>query len=115
MSDQVSIQIRFTMEEEGYPSFTDALYVSPDEWPLSEAEIEARKQERFDNFKATIDAAQNAEPVEPAPVDEAERASRLASIVQETAALAQEAAELAAQVAPVDVVDAPPVVDVTDG
>lgn len=54
MGDQVQIQVKFTIQQDGL-TFTDALYFGPDEYKkLSDSDIEAMKQERFDNYKATI-------------------------------------------------------------
>lgn len=56
MADQVFIQHRFTIEKDG-KSYSDALIVPFDDYgKLSPEEIEAQKNERFDNWKANLEA-----------------------------------------------------------
>lgn len=60
------MQINFEYETQ-YGKFGDALWF-PDDQPLpSEAEIEAMKQQRLDNWLAILSAPPQTEPVEEAP------------------------------------------------
>lgn len=69
MTDEINIQYKFTVEQEGYPAFTDAIYLPLDEYnAMSDEELEGRKQERFNNFKAMLDSP-------PEPVDESAQES----------------------------------------
>ena len=64
-ADKVKVQVIFD-EPTQYGTFTDALYFSPSEYATkSQAEINALKKERVDNFVARVTEASNAEPVEP--------------------------------------------------
>lgn len=57
-----------------YGLFRDALHL-PDDHGLSDAEIEAMKQQRVDSWVALVTEASNAPPtdvIEPAPVDTVE-------------------------------------------
>ena len=54
------IKIDFEFDAEPYGVYRDALYL-PEDHTLSDAEIEALKQERFDNWWAIVN---------PPPVDE---------------------------------------------
>lgn len=68
MSDQIFIQHRFTIEEEGYPPFSDAINMPREEFEqLSEAQIEVIKQERFAAYKHRLDDP--SVPAEP-PIEE---------------------------------------------
>ena len=61
--DKVSIKVEFTRQVNGN-NFTDSLYFTPEEYEaMSEKELEAKKQERVDNFQAFIDNPP--EPAEP--------------------------------------------------
>lgn len=63
MEDKVTIKVEFTREVNGN-SFTDSLYFTPEEYEaMSEKELDAKKQERVDNFQAFIDNPP--EPAEP--------------------------------------------------
>jgi hypothetical protein len=60
------MKINFEYETQ-YGKFGDALWF-PDDQPLpSEAEIEAMKQQRLDNWLAILSAPPQTEPVEEAP------------------------------------------------
>lgn len=64
MADQVFIQHRFTIEKDG-KSYSDALVVPFDDYgKLSPEEIEAQKNERFDNWKAGLDTVTKEETSE---------------------------------------------------
>jgi hypothetical protein len=66
MVDKVQIQILFTKETVDGISFTDALYFSPEEYAtLSEEQIEALKQERFDKWIYSVN-----NPPAPNPLEE---------------------------------------------
>ena len=56
------IKIDFTIEKDGL-IFSDAI-VLPDDHGLSDAEIEAMKQARFDAWHAVVTAPSEEEPVE---------------------------------------------------
>lgn len=64
------LQVEFTMEEEGYPPYRSALYFPLEEWPVTQARINELKDQYFDEYKAAIDAAQNAPQEEPTPPEE---------------------------------------------
>lgn len=61
------IKIDFTIEKDSL-SFTDAI-VLPDDHDMTDAEIEAMKQARFDAWYAIVTAPSEDEPVEE-PVEE---------------------------------------------
>ena len=64
MADQVFIQHRFTIEKDG-KSYSDALVVPFDDYgKLSPEEIEAQKNERFDNWKANLDTVTEEKPIQ---------------------------------------------------
>lgn len=54
--DQVQVQVRFTVEEEGYPTFSDALYVPLDEYDdlVASGEIERMKRERWEAWASEV-------------------------------------------------------------
>lgn len=60
--DQIFIQYRFTIQQDGL-TFQDAIVLPQSEYEVLSAEdIEVLKQERFDNFKkSVIDPPQNSE------------------------------------------------------
>lgn len=67
-------------EKDGYPSFRDAIYLPMNEYQrLSVSQVEALKQKRYDNFKATLD---NQPIVEPVPVPEEQPPSSVAQARQ---------------------------------
>lgn len=54
--DEVRIQYRFTVEAEGYPDFTDAIYFTIEEFnEMSDADLEALKAERWENWATIFD------------------------------------------------------------
>ena len=57
------VSIEFEMTKDGH-TFKDAI-VLPDDHTLTETEIEAIKQQRFDNWYAVVTAPQEDEPVVP--------------------------------------------------
>lgn len=67
MDDQPLVQVRFTVTEEGRPSFTDALYVPLAEYDdlVASGGLEVLKRERFEAWCAELDAP--APEPEPAP------------------------------------------------
>lgn len=60
------MKINFEYETQ-YGKFADALWFSDDQPLPSEAEIEAMKQQRLDNWLAILSAPPQTEPVEEAP------------------------------------------------
>lgn len=82
------IQYRFTIvDEETGSSFSDALYLPLDEWPVDETTLEKMKQERFDNWKKAINT-----PSDPPPVEE-----QIAQIEEQIESLEQQKESLQAQ------------------
>ena len=61
------IKIDFSNTHETYGTFADALHLE-DDHTFTDAEIEAMKQERFDNWVNHITTMSNQPPIE-APVD----------------------------------------------
>lgn len=54
MSEQIFVQIRFTVQTE-YGEYSDALYYSLNDWDMiSQDQIEAEKQTRVDNWVSYI-------------------------------------------------------------
>jgi hypothetical protein len=56
------IKIDFEFDAQPYGTFRDALHL-PEDHGLSDTEIEALKQERFDNWMAIVNAPPSDEPV----------------------------------------------------
>lgn len=67
MTDQATVQIRFTVPaQNGYESFTDALYLSFAEYAAATVDsLAAAKAARYSVWTALIDAARNAPPPDP--------------------------------------------------
>jgi hypothetical protein len=64
------IKIDFEFDAQPYGTFRDALHL-PDDHGLSDTEVEALKQERFDNWLAIVNAPPSDEPVEETPASPA--------------------------------------------
>lgn len=59
--DEIKVQYKFTVQEEGVPDFTDALYFTLDEFQNTPTKtIDEMKKARHDNFKQVIEDANNA-------------------------------------------------------
>lgn len=81
MDDVAQVQVRFTVAEDGYAPFTDALYVPLDEYAAMAADgrLETLKAERWANQKAVLDAPPAAPedgPVE-SPVSSVDQARQI--------------------------------------
>lgn len=56
ITSQTNVQVRFTIKD-GDHEYTDALYLTPEEHErMTPEDIEARQQERFNNWKAVVTA-----------------------------------------------------------
>lgn len=63
--DKVSIKVEFTEDVDGL-TYTDSLYFTPEEYEtMSEKQLDAKKQERVDNYRTFITEAKSRIPVEP--------------------------------------------------
>lgn len=79
-AQDVNVQVRFTIDEEGYPSYTDALYVPLSQYEaMSDAELERLKTERHESWKAHLAAAADEPAVQPQPVSSVEHARQILS------------------------------------
>ena len=60
-TDQIRVQVIFTFPADGnMPSYTDALYFTPDEYAaLSPTDLDAQKQERYNNWLTVISQPQD--------------------------------------------------------
>lgn len=66
MSEEVNVQIKFTIEHKDYPSYTDALYFTIEDYnKLDLSEIESLKNARWEKWRDQIDT-----PPAPEPNDE---------------------------------------------
>lgn len=70
------MQVRFTVEADGYPPYSDALYFTPAEYAaLSPEALEELKQERWQAWRSSVDSPPEEPPApELAAVDSVERA-----------------------------------------
>lgn len=87
MEDQIFIQHRFTIEKDGV-TLSDAIVLPQSEYEtLTDKDIEAIKQERFDNFKQVLSA----------PPIETIKEEQLAEIEQQLATIAEQKEVLESQ------------------
>lgn len=108
--DQVQIQVKFTITQNGQ-TLTDALFYTQDEYnALTPEQLQADKQKRFDSWQTAI----NTPPIEPTPDQQfTDVTDQITSLQEQLDQLTTQQADLATQADPSLVASLTPSLSVT--